>query len=285
MNTGCLKFASTAEACAYLSELLGARLLIGSVTPKNGDIVIFYHPKADMYYAAEYDKSLVEGEGNRKGFQNLTSDKVLQEFSGNDSENKIGQYLRDVVTTPWVVEQKRLQQENGGSFQISSMPDFIWADSLSKDQELMLEGEDEEANKSKSIGFNFSRKYAPFGSNFSQEKNLAWYTKNPKRAIERSQKTKAKNPTKDHKDLMELSAAEIEAIVNPKPEFTSQSKKKSIFKEENSESSVDKNPGIKRKKNKISPMITSSESVVFASEEEAFQYLADITGSKIKINN
>jgi len=179
MSLDSLRFASCTDACSYLSELMGGcRIIIGSVTPKKGDMVVFYHPKEGKFYATKFP-------GVSAG--NLKKSDIIAEFDDNADEEKIGQEMRVKFLTPWFNARNSLK--------VDDIPNFIWANSIDADQDLepgnveFALDEGVSSGAARSRGRFQKRKYGAFvNKKFTTEGNIRAFKKNPKRMLKKVKK-------------------------------------------------------------------------------------------------
>jgi len=192
MNLNSLRFANITDACSYLSDLMGGgRIIIGSVTPKKGDMVVFYHPKEGKFIATNFP-------GIEAG--HLKKSDVIAEFDDNANEEKIGQAMRVKFLTPWFAARKSINED--------MIPEFIWANSIDADHDLEV-GDidfalDERASSgaSRSRGRFQKRNYGAFvNKKFTTEGNIKSFKKNPKRMMK---KVKPKSTEKAMQEMQSV---------------------------------------------------------------------------------
>jgi len=212
MSFDTLRFASLIDARSYLSYLMGGvRIIIGSVEPKKGDMVVFYHPEEDNFYAVNFP-GISAGQ--------LKKSDIIEKFDGNATEEKIGQAMRVKFLTPWFKARKTISEND--------VPSFIWANSIDADHDLKngefnfaLE-ERASAGSSRTRGRFQRRDYGNFNKKkFTKEGNIKSFKKNPKRMMK---KVKPKSDAEAYKEMQQMndtSAGELDAIFNTSPTFSS----------------------------------------------------------------
>jgi len=210
MSLDTLRFASSADACSYLSELMGGcRMIIGSITPKEGDMVVFYHPKEGKFYATKFPgvsaKSLKKGD-------------IIAKFDDNANEEKIGQEMRTKFLTPWFYSRK--------SIKVDDIPNFIWANSIDADQDLepgnveFVLDEGASSGAARSRGRFQKRNYGNFtNKKFTTEGNIKSFKKNPERMMKKVKKKNDEVYNEMGKD--DISKAQLEEIFGEKVAFAS----------------------------------------------------------------
>jgi len=213
MSLDTLRFASSADACSYLSELVGGcRMIIGSITPKEGDMVVFYHPKEGKFYATKFPG--VSAKHLKKG-------DIIAEFDDNANEEKIGQEMRTKFLTPWFHSRK--------SIKVDDIPNFIWANSINADQDLesgnveFVLDEGSSSGAARSRGRFQKRNYGNFtNKKFTTEGNIKSFKKNPKRMLKKVKNKTDKEAYNEMSDkLTDVSKAQLEEIFGEKVAFDS----------------------------------------------------------------
>ena len=179
MDFGYLRFASTREACDYLYELMGGKILIGKVTPKKDDYVTFFHPVDNKWYVIKHPGGTVD--------QFHKSD-LIGEFPESYSFEKIGQELRVKIFAPLYEARKKITKE--------MIPDFLIADSVPSDQDLgpgdlsFAVSGGTSSSAAKTRGRYKDRAYFPYPTKFSKEENLKAFKKSPARIRKKEDRSK-----------------------------------------------------------------------------------------------
>jgi len=213
MSLDTLRFASCADACSYLSELMGGRrMIIGSITPKKDDMVVFYHPKEGKFYATKFPGVSAKS---------LKKSDIIAEFDDNANEEKIGQEMRTKFLTPWFNSRK--------SIKVDDIPNFIWANSIDADQDLepgnveFVLDEGASSGATRSRGRFQKRNYGSFtNKKFTTEENIKAFKKNPNRMMKKVNKKTDTEAYSEMSDKMtDISKAELESIFNTEAAFAS----------------------------------------------------------------
>lgn len=254
-----LKFSSINEAIQYLADETGEKVIVAALTPSKGDLVIIYHPLTHFYHVLVYpgdkagsfhksdavkDMRAKVKEGNRYVDNPAYGEPMT--FDGETSPTQMSKEISNMIAGLEADKRKQLKFDD--------MAGVYLADNLLDTDAELGPGQ---------LDFQFA------GSDDGRHKQRVYHAIGRSGVI-KSDKRLIKDRIEEEKSLSEQDRKKLLELIKKNPKRYKEKVEKAI--------DSDTIPALLHDISKVDLQ------KIFASSEEALQYLSDITGKVVRIS-